>query len=112
MSIRRHIHAVIHFSTRSNWMCRKRIRVFENGRGRRKMKLQLFRARCFRHVVCSAKRQRARVDSTRTRASYNGITLASQAKEEGSTPFARSRFLFLYARICDWKHKMSETDTL
>ncbi len=36
------------------------------------------------------------------RASYNGITSASQADEEGSTPFARSSFLaFQYGEL--WK---------
>jgi hypothetical protein len=44
------------------------------------------------------------VESATSRASYNGITPASQAGDEGSTPFARSRFTnyFRQLRIKSW----------
>ena len=42
------------------------------------------------------------------RASYNGNTLASQARAEGSIPFARSKkFQFSGSLPCAVKHKVS-----
>jgi hypothetical protein len=40
-----------------------------------------------------------------TRASYNGITLASQASDEGSTPFARSRLLNFHVSVSNGSHR-------